>query len=160
MTKDGSEEGAQPEWPSFCLDHRQNFGFHHDMFDPGRILDMRGALRNARDDAGDWKEYMVPPYEYEEYVETAAIQVIWRRRRKKPQFAERAAGGTHDAGLQPSDATELAGLGGMQGGIVVPLSCWTSCTCPWSGKHGRWICELNKEPGREIRAKRGRVAHA
>ena len=27
----------------------------------------------------------------------------------------------HDAGLQPSDTTELAGLGGVQDGIVVPL---------------------------------------
>ena len=38
-----------------------------------------------------------------------------------PQHMERAAGGARDAGLQPSDATEPAGLGGMQGGIVVPL---------------------------------------
>ena len=33
---------------------------------------------------------------------------------------ERAAGGAHDAALQPSDTIEPAGLGGMQGGIVVP----------------------------------------
>ena len=25
MTKDGSEEGAQPEWPSLCLDHRRSW---------------------------------------------------------------------------------------------------------------------------------------
>ena len=56
MTKDGSEEGAQPEWPSVCLDHRQNVGFDHGMFDPGWILDMPGALRDARDDAGEWRE--------------------------------------------------------------------------------------------------------
>ena len=50
---------------------------------------------------------------------TAAIQVI--RMRRKPQHMERAAGGAHDAGLQPSDTTEPARLEGMQGGIVVPL---------------------------------------
>ena len=38
MTKDGSEEGAQPEWPSLCLDHRRNFGFDLGMFDTGWIL--------------------------------------------------------------------------------------------------------------------------
>ena len=27
MTKDGSEEGAQPVWPSLCLDYRQDFSF-------------------------------------------------------------------------------------------------------------------------------------
>ena len=47
---------AQPEWPSLCLDHRQIFGFDHGMFDPGWILDMPGALRNARDDAGGLHE--------------------------------------------------------------------------------------------------------
>ena len=56
MTKDGSEEGAQPEWLSLCLDYRQNFGFDHGMFDPGWLLDMPCALRNARDDAGEWRE--------------------------------------------------------------------------------------------------------
>ena len=34
---------------------------------------------------------------------------------------ECAAGDAHDAVLQPSDTTELAGLGGVQGGIVVPF---------------------------------------
>ena len=34
---------------------------------------------------------------------------------------ERAAGGTHDARLQPTDTTEPAGLGGMQDGFVVPF---------------------------------------
>ena len=34
---------------------------------------------------------------------------------------ERAAGGTHDARLQPSDTTEPAGLGSVQGGSVVPF---------------------------------------
>ena len=101
MTKGGSEEGAQPEWPSLRL---------------GWQLDMPGALRNARDDAGDWQEYMVPPYEYEEYAENNSDTGGG-----KPQYVERTAGGTHDAGLQPSDTTEPAGLGGMQGGIVVSL---------------------------------------
>ena len=116
MTKGGSEEGAQPEWPSLRLDYRQNIGFDRGMFDPGWLLDMPGALRNARDDAGDWQEYMVPPYEYEEYAENNSDTGGG-----KPQYVERAAGGTHDAGLQPSDTTEPAGLGGMQGGIVVSL---------------------------------------
>ena len=56
MTKDGSEEGAEPEWPSLCLDYRQNIGFDDGMFDPGWLLDRPGALRNARDDAGDRSE--------------------------------------------------------------------------------------------------------
>ena len=34
---------------------------------------------------------------------------------------ERAAGGAHDASLQPSDTTEPAGYGGVQGGSVVPF---------------------------------------
>ena len=34
---------------------------------------------------------------------------------------ERAAGGAHNARLQPSDTPEPAGLGGVQGGFVVPL---------------------------------------
>ena len=40
---------------------------------------------------------------------------------RKTTTHECAAGGAHDAGLQPSDTTGPAGLGGMQGGIVVPL---------------------------------------
>ena len=34
---------------------------------------------------------------------------------------ERAAGGAHGARLQPSDTTVPAGLGGVQGGSVVPF---------------------------------------
>ena len=56
VTKDGSEEGAQPEWHGLCLDHRQNFGFNHGMFDPSWMLDVPEALRDARDDAGDWRK--------------------------------------------------------------------------------------------------------
>ena len=52
MTTDGSEERAQPEWPGLCLVTVKFSIFDHGMLDPGWILDMPGALRNARDDAG------------------------------------------------------------------------------------------------------------
>ena len=65
-------------------------------------------------------EHMVCPYEYEEYEENSS-DTGDTEEEENQQYVERTAGNTHDAGLQPSDTTELAGLGGMQGGIVVPL---------------------------------------
>ena len=43
MKKDGREEGAQPEWPSLCRDHRKN-------------SEMPGAPCKARDEAGEWRK--------------------------------------------------------------------------------------------------------
>ena len=97
MTKDGSEEGAQPEWPSLCLDHRQNFGFDHGMFDAGWILDMPGALRNARVDAGEWRE------QYKKALVTRAGM----RRRYTVAGNRRSEGTTRDAWIPTSpDARE------------------------------------------------------
>ena len=77
-------------------------------------------------------EYMVPAYEYEECAENSSD--TGDTEEENPQNMERAAGGTHDAGIQPSDTTEPAGLGGMQGWHCRATLRWTSCTCPWSGK--------------------------
>ena len=43
MKKDGREEGAQPEWPSLCWDHRKNF-------------QMPGVPCEARDEAGEGRK--------------------------------------------------------------------------------------------------------
>ena len=53
---------------------------------------------------------------------------------------ERSAGGAHDARLQPSDTTEPAGLGGMQGGMVVPI-------CAGHSLHVHGMASTGATPG-------------
>ena len=45
----------------------------------------------------------------------------FRSNTRNVDTGDMTAGGTDDAGLQPTDTTEPAGLGGMQDGLVVPL---------------------------------------
>ena len=38
-----------PEWPSLCPDYRENLGFDHGMFEPGRLPDL-----TASKGSGEW----------------------------------------------------------------------------------------------------------
>ena len=40
-----------PEWPSFCFEYRQNFGFAPNMIESGRLPDMSGPGQTKGDGA-------------------------------------------------------------------------------------------------------------
>ena len=61
-------------------------------------------------------DHTAPVHEYVAYAAYAE-----NSRGRKPQHLERAAGVANDARLQPSDTTVTPGLGGVQGGSVVPF---------------------------------------
>ena len=50
------KRGLLPGGPARARTVVKNFGFDNGMFDPGWLLDMPGALRDARDDTRDWRE--------------------------------------------------------------------------------------------------------
>ena len=75
-------------------------------------------------------EYMVPPYEYGDHADNSIETSDTNEDENHNTWNALLA---HDARLQPSDTTEPAGLGGTQGGIVVPLRVG-HCVHAWSGK--------------------------